>query len=180
MTWIVLALSCALLVGAGDILSKLALRKSHEQVVGFARLLYSLPVLGIVAARHGIPTPPFSFWLVLFAALPFELFAYLLYLRAIRIAPLSLTIPFLALTPVFTIVTSWAILGEKVSPGGSLGIFAITIGIYLIHLDAVKEGWFAPFRALFRERGTRLILIAALLYSVTSNLGNGRFNSPIR
>ncbi len=171
MTWIFLALFCALLVGSGDVLSKIALRKADEQIVGLARLLYSLPVLWMIAWQRGSTSGSFSFWCVLFGMLPFELCAYLLYLRAIRIAPLSLTIPFLALTPVFTIVTSWILLGEKVSRGGALGIFTITVGVYLIHLHTLSEGWAAPFRALLRERGTRLILISAFLYSITANLG---------
>jgi len=169
--WLPLALLCAFLVGSGDVLSKVALRKSHEGIVGFSRLLFSLPVLGIVVGFRGVPVLGASFWRTLMILLPFELAAYLLYLRAIRIASLSLTVPFLALTPVFTILTSFLLLGEKISFWGGMGIVIITIGAYLIHLDTVQEGWMAPLRAIFRERGSCLMIIAAFLYSITSNLG---------
>ena len=166
-----LALFCALFVGTGDVLSKLALQKSHERIVGFSRLLFSLPILGVVVWTKGIPPLTRPFWLTLLVMIPFELSAYLLYLRALRIAPLSLTIPFLAFTPVFTIVTSWILLGEQVSMGGAVGILAVTFGAYLLHLDTVSKGWAAPLRALFRERGSRLMIFAAFFYSITSNLG---------
>ena len=169
--WLLLALSCALLVGTGDILSKMALRNSSEGIVGIARLLFSLPILGLTLWARGIPKLSVSFWLTLLGMLPFEISAYLLYLRSLRIAPLSLTIPFLALTPVFTIVTSWILLGERVSPAGTLGIFAVASGAYLLHLENTSQGWWLPFLSLFRERGSRFMIFAAFLYSITSNLG---------
>lgn len=169
--WLALALLCALLVGTGDLLSKVALQKSNEGTVGLGRLLFALPLLGLAAFLKGIPTLSRSFWLILFVTLPFELCAYLLYLRAIRIAPLSLTVPFLSLTPVFTIVTSWILLGERVSLLGSFGVLAIVTGAYLFHLDTMWKGWLAPLQSLLRERGTRFMIFAAFLYSITSNLG---------
>ncbi len=169
--WLGLALFCALLVGTGDILSKAALRRSSEATVGFARFLFALPILGVAAWVKGIPSLSLPFWGSLFSMLPFELSAYLLYLRAIRIAPLSLTIPFLALTPVFSIVTSWILLGEKVSLLGALGIFAVAVGAYSFHLDTTSQGWLAPLKSLFREPGTRFMIFTAFLYSISSNLG---------
>jgi len=169
--WFSLALLCALLVGIGDVFSKLALQKSNEKIVGLARLLYALPILGLAAWAKGIPTLSPPFWFTLLGMLPFELSAFLLYLRAIRVAPLSLTVPFLALTPVFTIVTSWILLGERVSFAGAVGILAVTTGVYLIHMETVSKGWSAPLVSIFRERGTRFMVLSAFLYSIASNLG---------
>ena len=167
-------------MGTGDLLSKFALRKSREGVVGFSRLLFGLPILGMAAFIRGVPELTISFWRILLVMLPFELSAYLLYLRAIRIAPLSLTVPFLALTPVFTIVTSWLLLGERVSLLGAVGIFAVTAGTYLFHLDTALKGWFTPFLSLFQEAGSRSMIFSAFLYSITSNLGKRaiQFSNP--
>ncbi|MBI4436871.1 MAG: EamA family transporter [Candidatus Omnitrophica bacterium] len=179
--WLLLALLCAFLVGTGDVFSKLALRKSNEKIVGLARLLYALPILGLAAWAKGIPPLPHPFWFTLLGMLPFELSAYLLYLRSIRIAPLSLTVPFLALTPVFTIVTSWILLGERVSFAGAVGIFAVTTGIYLIQMETVSKGWTSPLVSLFREPGIRFMILSAFLYSIASNLGKRaiQFSSPV-
>ena len=154
-----------------DLLSKLALRDQHEKIVGWARLIFSLPLLGLFLWTNGLPSLSPRFWWICLAMLPLELTAFLLYLRAIRLSPLSLTVPFLALTPVFTIATSWILLKEKVSGMGTLGICSIVVGIYLLNATTFKEGILAPLRALFRERGTRLMIGSAFLYSITSNFG---------
>ncbi len=169
--WVALALLCALFIGTGDVLSKFALRKSDEGIVGLGRLLFSIPILAGVAMVKEFPTFPPSFWRIFLFLIPFELAAYLLYLRAIRVAPLSLAVPFLTFTPVFTIVTCWVLLGERVSRTGALGIVIITAGAYLLYLETAEEGWFSPIRAIFRERGSRYMVTAAFLYSITSNLG---------
>ena len=169
--WIFWAILCACLVGCMDLLSKLALRQEHEKIVGWARLAFSLPLLGFFLCLHGLPSLTPSFWFVSLGMVPLELTAFLLYLRSIRISPLSLTIPFLALTPVFTIVTSRILLKERVSMMGSFGIFAIVLGIYLLHVTDLKEGILAPLRALGRERGSQMMIASAFLYSITSNIG---------
>ena len=154
-----------------DLLSKLALRREHEKIVGWARLIFSLPLLGMILLASPHPSLSPQFWLISIGMIPLELTAFLLYLRAIRISPLSLTVPFLALTPVFTIVTSWIILRERVSGGGVLGILSIVLGIYLLNAADVKEGALAPLRAVFKERGSRMMIGSAFLYSITSNVG---------
>ena len=179
--WIFWAILCALLVGCMDLLSKLALRSQHEKIVGWARLIFSLPLLGVVLLTSGLPPLSPQFWFISIGMIPLELTAFLLYLRAIRLSPLSLTVPFLALTPVFTIVTSRIILREKVSSMGTLGIFSIVLGIYLLHATDPKEGVLAPLRAVFKERGSRLMIGSAFLYSITSNFGKWaiQLSSPI-
>lgn len=169
--WLLLALVCALLVGTGDILSKYALRKSPEGIVGLARLLFGLPILGVALWIKGMSSLPLSFGTTILWMLPLELSAYLLYLKAIRVAPLSLTVPFLSLTPVFTILTSWLLLGEKIPFAGAFGILAVTVGAYLLYLDPAQGRWFEPLLSLFREEGSRFMICAAFLYSITSNLG---------
>lgn len=169
--WIFWAILCACLVGGMDLLSKLALRHHHEKIAGWGRLVFSLPLLGLFLWINGLPPLSLQFWLVCLGMVPLELTAYLLYLRAIRLSPLSLTIPFLALTPVFTIVTSQILLGEGVSPMGTLGIFAIVVGVYSLNVATAKEGLLAPLQAVARERGSRLMIGSAFLFSVTSNLG---------
>jgi uncharacterized membrane protein len=92
-------------------------------------------------------------------------------MKALRTSPLSLTLPFLALTPVFLIFISYVILGEKVSLRGSLGIFLIASGSYTLNISKIKEGLFEPLRAITREKGSILMIGVALIYSITSSLG---------
>lgn len=112
-----------------------------------------------------------TFWKTVAILLPLETMALLLYMEALRVSPLSLTIPFLAFTPAFMILTGAFILGERLSLTGITGIFLIVLGSYGLHLKSMRSGWLAPFRAVFQERGSVLMLIVAFIYSITSVLG---------
>jgi drug/metabolite transporter (DMT)-like permease len=123
------------------------------------------------------PWPPLStiFWGWIAVSLPLELIAMWLYMLAIRDSPLSLTLPYLAFTPVFNTLTGYLLLGETVSWRGFSGILLVVLGAWLLNLemkhDSASLNVLAPFRAITRERGSRLMLIVAAIYSVTSVTG---------
>jgi len=98
-----------------------------------------------------------------------------LYMRAISASPLSLTLPYLAFTPVFNIVTGYLFLDERVSLQGSAGIVLVVCGAWLLNLGAVRANGrlnvLAPFRSIAHERGARMMLITAAIYSLTSVIG---------
>ena len=101
-----------------------------------------------------------------------------LYMKALRYSDLSISVPMLTFTPLFLLVTSPLILGEFPSLLGLLGIFLIVSGSYLLNIKEWKQGYLAPFKALFRERGPKLMLIVAFLWSITSNYDKvGALNS---
>lgn len=123
------------------------------------------------------PAVPWAFWGWIAAAVPLEILAMLLYMRAIRDSPLALTLPYLAFTPVFTTLTGAAVLGEAVSLQGLCGILLVALGAYALNLESLQlttvHAWLAPFRAFAHERGSPLMLAVATLYSLTSVLGKG-------
>jgi drug/metabolite transporter (DMT)-like permease len=92
-------------------------------------------------------------------------------MRAIKISPLSLTVPFLAFTPAFVIITGYFILGEVLNIFGILGIFLIVTGSYILNISHGKYGWLSPFKAIFMEQGSWLMLITSFLYSFTATIG---------
>ena len=104
-------------------------------------------------------------------AIPLDVTAIILYVKAIRLSPLSLTIPFIALSPMFVIITAFVILGELPDISGLFGILLIVIGAYLLNVRATKHGVLGPIKAIKKERGSVLMIIVALIYSVTSTLG---------
>ena len=180
MLWFFLSLASAFAVAVVDALSKKALGRSDPYVVAWVRLGYCIPFLALSLFWIRIPPLDAAFFRVILVLLPLEITALLLYTHALRQSPLSLTIPFLALTPVFLIVTSYLILGERVDASGIAGILMITAGGYLLHLHTVRKGWLEPFRAILREKGSRKMIIVAFLYSLTANLGKVaiRHSSP--
>jgi len=84
---------------------------------------------------------------------------------------LSLTLPFLSLSPVFLMGISYVIVGEVVSPVGAVGILFIAVGSYTLNIREIRHGFFQPFAAIFRERGSLYMIIVAFIYSITASLG---------
>ncbi|MBE0425590.1 MAG: EamA family transporter [Nitrospirae bacterium] len=170
-TWVFLSLFSAFTLATSDALTKKALIRSNEYLVAWFRLVFSLPLLIII--WFFIPRPDLDtiFYRAFLLALPLEILAIVLYIKALRVSPLSLTLPFLSLTPLFLIIVSYLILGEKVSLQGGLGIVFITAGSYTLNIHQVRKGVFKPFKAIVNEKGSVLMICVALIYSVTSSLG---------
>ncbi len=170
-TWVVLSLIAAFTLATSDALTKKALTSSNEYIVAWLRLIFSLPLLLLIFLFIPVPKLDKEFYTAFFLSLPLELLSIVLYIKALRLSPLSLTLPFLALTPVFLIFVSYVILGERVSFLGSMGILFIAAGSYTLHISKIKEGIFEPLRAITKEKGSVLMIGVALIYSLTSSLG---------
>ncbi|MBW1850963.1 MAG: EamA family transporter [Deltaproteobacteria bacterium] len=171
MPWFFLALTAALSQAGNDAISKRFFSDLTAYEMGLIRLLYALPYL--LAGLIFVPCPPLdkTFWLCIAFALPLELIAFLCHMRAIKISPLSLTLPFLAFTPAFVILTGFFILNETLNIHGILGIILIAIGSYAMNLSAVRRQWLSPVMAIFKEQGSWLMLLTALIYSFTATIG---------
>jgi drug/metabolite transporter (DMT)-like permease len=170
-TWVLLALISAFTLATSDALTKKALARSNEYLVAWFRILFSLPLLLLIWFFIPMPELDIEFYKAFAFALPLEIIAIILYIKALRISPLSLTLPFLSLTPVFLILISYLILGERVSFRGGIGIIFLTVGSYTLNLHEMRKGIFEPFRAITKEKGSVLMISVALIYSVTSSLG---------
>ena len=112
-----------------------------------------------------------QFVLVVVILLSLEVLATFLYMKGIKLSPLSVSLPFLSFTPVFIILTGYFLLGERVSLYGAIGIGLVVMGSYIINLPLAKTGILEPIKAIKKEKGSFLLLQVALLYSITSVLG---------
>jgi drug/metabolite transporter (DMT)-like permease len=168
--WILLALTCAVLVGTSDALSKRLLAHSEERIVAWGKLAWAIPWLAPGFLLAGWPRLNGLFWWLMIVMVPLELTAYLCSLRAIRTTPLSLCIPFMAFTPLITVLTGWLFLGERVSPAGFAGVLCITAGGYVLQVDEMAYGILGPLKAMWRTPGIRLMLITAGLYGITGTI----------
>jgi len=174
MHWLPLALICAFSLATADAVTKrwlhgLAARDLAVIRFGLAGLV-CIPLL-ILNPPHW-PEPAFWGWILWLV--PLELLALVLYLQAIRDHPLSLTLPYLAFTPVFVTLTGWAVLGEKVDTAGLAGILLVVSGSWLLHFtDWSRAGLLAAWAAPWRHPGSRMMLAVAFIYSLTSVGGKG-------
>jgi len=169
--WIIYALLTAVFLATSDALTKHMLASRDEYFVAWARLLFAVPVFLVSLLLIETPHLNRDFWLATLIALPFEIVAMILYTKALKASPISLTMPFLALTPLFLILVSYFILGEKVSFSGGVGIILIASGSYTLNIHKMKYSILEPVKAVFREKGSVMMIIVALIYSMTSSLG---------
>lgn len=169
MLWFVLSLATALSVAVRDVSVKLY-RDLGAAEAAVLEMSWSLPLF--IAAGLLVPVPRLdgTFWAASAILLPLNLTAYLLYLRAIKVSPLTLTVPYLSFTPAFIIITGALILGERVNAAGAAGIVMIAAGGFILHLDG-SRGLLGPLRSIRREKGSLLMLVVAALFSFCAVLG---------
>lgn len=169
--WVVFALISAFTLATSDALTKKALALHNEYLIAWLRLLLSLPFLWLSMLFVPVPALDKDFYMAFSCALPLEISVIILYIKALRVSPLSLTLPFLSLTPVFLIVVPYILFGEEVSFYGAVGVLLIAAGGYSLNITEFKNGLLEPFAAIRREKGSVFMIIVAAIYAFTSSLG---------
>lgn len=169
--WIAYALLSSLFSATTEALTKKSLARTDEYLVTWLRHLFAIPYLIALFPFIEIPRLDQTFWLTILLLLPLEITAIILSIKAIKASPLSLTIPFLAFTPLFLILTSFLILREVPDISGTIGIILITVGGYTLNIHSMKKGFWEPIKAIRNEKGSIFMLVVAFIYSITSNLG---------
>lgn len=176
MDWFLLSVLCAFSLASADAATKAWLGGYSATEISVVR--FTLTGLLLAPLLAGMPEPwtlPAPFWGWIAIMLPLEVAAMLLYMAAIRDHPLSLTVPYLAFSPVFVIVIADWLLGERVSPQGALGVVLVVAGAWLLNLRHAQllrpRTWLAPLVAILREPGARMMLTVALLFAFTATMG---------
>jgi drug/metabolite transporter (DMT)-like permease len=178
MDWLSLSLLCAFSLASADAATKAWLKDYSARELALVRFgTTGLLLSPLVAGSISLTWLPVDFWLWILALVPLEMAAMLLYMKAIRDHPLSLTLPYLAFTPVFVILTGYLLLGESIDLKGALGILLVVAGAWLLNQERARlrdwRSWGAPLAAILHELGSRMMLGVAFLYSLTSVMGKG-------
>jgi len=170
MLWLPLSLLSAFFQATTDALTKRELKATDVFMTAWLRNILAVPFLLLTLFFIPIPHLDTTFYLAVAAGLPLEIVSTLLYIKAIEISPLSLTMPFLALTPFYLLATSFILLGEVPSLHGAAGVCLLGVGAYLLNVRSVREGGiFAPFRAVYKERGSLMMMAVAAIFAFTSD-----------
>jgi uncharacterized membrane protein len=160
-------------------------RQYDAAVIGFwcklvALGFYLLALGGVIACGFGLHLPPIGAALKMSPVLAFVLYlilnallegtAILLNYRALQVSPLSFCVPFMALTPVFLLPIGKFFLHEQISAGMIVGVFLVVVGSLVINRQLVANGWLEPAKAIIREKGSRYMMLVALLLATTAAL----------
>jgi drug/metabolite transporter (DMT)-like permease len=110
-----------------------------------------------------------DFWGLLAWSGALNVVAYLLYIRAFRLSDASLVAPLVLLTPVLMLFTSPIMTGERAPPLGAFGVLFTVLGVGLLDAGEANGRRF-NFAVFARDKGARLMIATAIIWSVTANL----------
>jgi len=164
--WAFYALLSAFFAASIDPVAKIALRKSDAYIVGWFGLLFSIPFLAISFFTSKIPVLTPELFRIMAIAMPFEILAVIFYYKALRTSDISITVPFLALTPIFSAFFAYILMGEILSRQGMVGVCLISIGVYSLNIKEAKYSLLHPLKAIFTNKGSLYMAFVGFLYGV--------------
>lgn len=168
--WPALTLMTAFTEGTKDVFIKFTLNHlDPARTAAIGALLTALILLPVTLSQPW-PALDRTFVLTLLADGGINTVAFWLYSRALQSGDLSLAAPIVNLTPLFMLVTSPLIVGERIQGDDLWGVVLISIGAYALNWTAQQQSFWTPLFALWRQPASRLMLIVAMLWSLTANL----------
>ena len=97
-----------------------------------------------------------------------SLFSALLFLKAIKQSDLSLTIPLLSLSPLFSSFFSFFFLNEKLSYFEYIGVFLIIFGTLVLYSKKITlREILKSFKVLTINNSAKLMIVVSLIWSLT-------------
>ncbi len=148
--------------------SRKSLASSFEPMALVALLMFAqVPAFAIWAAAAGAAGPSPGYGVPALCSILINVVANFAFLRAMQLSPLSVTIPYLALSPVFAVIAGIPILGEAPSALQLLGIVIIVVGAFALNAGPDTRSPRALYEALVRERGCVLMIAVAALWAVS-------------
>lgn len=172
MLWYLLPVIAAVLGAAKYAGLKFATTKMHDQVALWTLSLSAAMVLWTIALMEGIPYPDTTFWLALLAVAPTSIASVGLQARALKVSDMSLVSPLVNLSPVFLLFLAPLLVDEHLTFQGIVGVLVIVVGTYMLNNTRKedRQGALDPFRALWEDRGARLMLLAVLCMAANNIL----------
>jgi len=171
MLWAWLSLLTAVATASQDAWIKRHFSSLGSFAMAAFPLVYGFPLYALSLFFVPVPALDAVFYGCYLASLPINGIAFLIYVNAIRISPLSLTVPYLAFTPAFMIFTGSLVLGELPNIWGNIGIGVTCIGGYVLNIDPRDRRLFTPLRAFLAEPGSRQMFFVAFLFSFAAVVG---------
>ena len=124
---------------------------------------------GAIFGYFGEAWPPLAKFLIyLFLDTGLVAVAVYFYFAALKESDLSVCVPFMSFTPVLLIPTGYLFLHEVPNMRQFLGVVLVVSGALAMDRQAFRRGLMGPVRAMFRNKGSRYILIVAVIFALTN------------
>ena len=168
MEWVFLILLSALFLAFKDIITKNCLKQEHTYATLFWKSLIICCACLVVFNKNIdfiIPYP--VLFLLIFKAAILSLAWYFLF-QALKRLHISIVEPLINVSPLFLLILSFFILGERLSPIQYVGVGIIMIGAYLLGVEDIRKPF--GFLRLFKNKNVTLLLVALFLVSISAVL----------
>lgn len=167
MIWFLIALSSAFLSAFAAILQKKVLFNlgalEFSFILSIANLLFSIPFFFFIDYQS-VNTLNIS---VLFIKSIIGVGAFFCVMLSLKNLDISNALPLLALTPGFVAVFAFLLLGESLKLIEVIGLIFLISGTFILESKNFKN-LFLPFSVFLKSKYHRVILLALLLFTVSS------------
>lgn len=165
---LLLVLACSLAWGATDLSRKLLAGKIRPQPLVVLLTAAAVPLFLGWTLIDGVPAVHASYWAPALASVALNVGANLAFFVALRGAALSVAIPLLSLTPVFTTLLAIPMLGQQPTSLQGMGILLVVAGAFVLSLPA--DGPLSPaaaWQAWRSDRSALWMVLVAFGWSLT-------------
>lgn len=168
--WFHLAIVSAASKAFSQALTKKLLRSySVLEISAYAQLVAAVMIFPLLFIPDFINIPrTWSFQKAAWITITLNIVAIIPLVEAIRRSDLSYALPFLGVTPVFSIVAGWLIRGEEVSPLGVVGIVIVVVGALGIDVKSFRDWIMLGGKRVFKDKGVWMVTSVAFIYSISS------------
>ncbi len=158
--------AAALCWAALDVVRKALSGKASPTALAVFLLLGQVPFLGAWAAYDQTWVTDAGYWPPAVASMTMNALANVLFMRSVQLSPLSRTVPFLSLTPVFSAVAAIPLLGEVPGLMHWAGIVLVVLGALVLNSDLGDSWW----KSVTHEKGAPYMIAVAVLWAFSTAL----------
>ena len=166
MMGFLLGVASALCWSGLDVVRKALAGKASPTALAVFLMVGLLPFLGAWAAWDQTWVVDARYWPPAVASMVMNALANVLFMRSVQLSPLSRTVPFLSLTPVFSAVVAIPLLGEVPGAMHWAGIGLVVVGALVLNSDLSTNWW----KSVLHEKGVPFMIAVAALWAVSTAL----------
>ncbi|MFA5133290.1 MAG: DMT family transporter [Patescibacteria group bacterium] len=168
--WLIFSFLSALTQATHQAISKRFAKDLSPYLLGSGVFFAASPILLYYALSGHWPNLNNDFYFSTTITAVLNAIATILFLKAVTNVDLSLATPILALTPVFSLFSSYIILGESPRFLGAAGVLIVTLGLIILSHRHNQKNDFAIEAETKKEKwGLAFLILVSLIYSVSSN-----------
>ena len=167
MTSLFILISSGFLWGFFDLIRKLCLEFLSTSQIVYIILVSQLIIFFFSLYYSSLNISNFYYYILLLIIAVLNIISLYLFLNALKNEEISLCIPLLSYSPLFSMVFSKLLLNESLTMHQYIGIFTIFFGSFVLFSKTllIKDLLVSPF-SLIKNKGAQKIILVTIIWSV--------------